>query len=212
MIIRPVNPAPCQWWPDWCQHKHHDPEFNSWGWLDHAAPELKGKFEVFAGDIRAGDDAGNTLRVRSFFGMHREQLCVRMGRVNALTIQHIRQTDIRAVLRAARYLGARINSFERFPDRLGFHHVRSLLHDFAPESAIARQRLPFRRQAKSIARGIICGSSKCPAVAIQVLSTHRFYFRKFIVTNYIDSVYYGSINFIRSIFARITLDFTDIIA
>lgn len=26
--------------------------FNSWGWLDHAAPELKGKFEVFAGDIR----------------------------------------------------------------------------------------------------------------------------------------------------------------
>lgn len=26
--------------------------FNSWGWLDHCAPEVKGQFEVFAGDIR----------------------------------------------------------------------------------------------------------------------------------------------------------------
>lgn len=26
--------------------------FNSWGWLDHCHDELKGKFEVFAGDIR----------------------------------------------------------------------------------------------------------------------------------------------------------------
>lgn len=26
--------------------------FNSWGWLDHAAPDIQGKFEVFAGDIR----------------------------------------------------------------------------------------------------------------------------------------------------------------
>ena len=26
--------------------------FNSWGWLDHAAADVKGKFEVFAGDIR----------------------------------------------------------------------------------------------------------------------------------------------------------------
>ena len=26
--------------------------FNSWGWLDHCAPEIKGHFEVFAGDIR----------------------------------------------------------------------------------------------------------------------------------------------------------------
>src|SRR6186713_17952 len=26
--------------------------FNSWGWLDHAAPDVKGQFEVFAGDIR----------------------------------------------------------------------------------------------------------------------------------------------------------------
>jgi len=26
--------------------------FNSWGWLDHCAPDVKGKFEVFAGDIR----------------------------------------------------------------------------------------------------------------------------------------------------------------
>lgn len=25
---------------------------NSWGWLDHCAPDVKGKFEVFAGDIR----------------------------------------------------------------------------------------------------------------------------------------------------------------
>jgi NAD dependent epimerase/dehydratase len=26
--------------------------FNSWGWLDHAAPEIKKGFEVFAGDVR----------------------------------------------------------------------------------------------------------------------------------------------------------------
>jgi NAD dependent epimerase/dehydratase len=26
--------------------------FNSWGWLDHCAEDVKGKFEVFAGDIR----------------------------------------------------------------------------------------------------------------------------------------------------------------
>jgi len=26
--------------------------FNSWGWLDHCAPDIKNQFEVFAGDIR----------------------------------------------------------------------------------------------------------------------------------------------------------------
>jgi dTDP-glucose 4,6-dehydratase len=26
--------------------------FNSWGWLDHCAPDVRGKFEVFAGDVR----------------------------------------------------------------------------------------------------------------------------------------------------------------
>ena len=26
--------------------------FNSWGWLDQCADDVKGKFEVFAGDIR----------------------------------------------------------------------------------------------------------------------------------------------------------------
>lgn len=26
--------------------------FNSWGWLDHCAPDVKGQFEVFTGDIR----------------------------------------------------------------------------------------------------------------------------------------------------------------
>jgi dTDP-glucose 4,6-dehydratase len=26
--------------------------FNSWGWLDHCAPDIKGHFEVFAGDVR----------------------------------------------------------------------------------------------------------------------------------------------------------------
>lgn len=26
--------------------------FNSWGWLDHCAPDVKGQFEIFAGDVR----------------------------------------------------------------------------------------------------------------------------------------------------------------
>ena len=26
--------------------------FNSWGWLDRCAEDVKGRFEVFAGDIR----------------------------------------------------------------------------------------------------------------------------------------------------------------
>ena len=26
--------------------------FNSWGWLDHCGADVKGKFEVFAGDVR----------------------------------------------------------------------------------------------------------------------------------------------------------------
>ena len=26
--------------------------FNSWGWLDHCAEDVRGQFEVFAGDIR----------------------------------------------------------------------------------------------------------------------------------------------------------------
>jgi len=26
--------------------------FNSWGWLDHCAPDVKGQFEIFTGDIR----------------------------------------------------------------------------------------------------------------------------------------------------------------
>lgn len=30
----------------------HYNSFNSWGWLDHCDPDLKGNFEVFAGDIR----------------------------------------------------------------------------------------------------------------------------------------------------------------
>jgi NAD dependent epimerase/dehydratase len=30
----------------------HYNSFNSWGWLDHCCPDVKGEFEVFAGDIR----------------------------------------------------------------------------------------------------------------------------------------------------------------
>ncbi|PJA21965.1 MAG: NAD-dependent dehydratase, partial [Deltaproteobacteria bacterium CG_4_10_14_0_2_um_filter_43_8] len=26
--------------------------FNSWGWLDHCSEQVKGKFEIFSGDIR----------------------------------------------------------------------------------------------------------------------------------------------------------------
>lgn len=30
----------------------HYNSFGSWGWLDHCAPDVKGQFEIFAGDIR----------------------------------------------------------------------------------------------------------------------------------------------------------------
>lgn len=36
--------------------------FNNWGWLDHCAPDVKGKFEVFMGDIR--DPYGVRLALR----------------------------------------------------------------------------------------------------------------------------------------------------
>lgn len=36
--------------------------FNSWGWLDHAAPEIKGQFEVFAGDIRDPNGVKEAMR------------------------------------------------------------------------------------------------------------------------------------------------------
>ena len=26
--------------------------FNSWGWLDHCAPDVQGHFDMFSGDIR----------------------------------------------------------------------------------------------------------------------------------------------------------------
>ncbi|MEY4760814.1 MAG: hypothetical protein RLZZ200_670 [Pseudomonadota bacterium] len=36
--------------------------FNSWGWLDHCAPDVKGRFEVFAGDIRDPHGVKTALR------------------------------------------------------------------------------------------------------------------------------------------------------
>lgn len=36
--------------------------FNSWGWLDHAAPEVKGNLEVFAGDIRDPNGVRHAMR------------------------------------------------------------------------------------------------------------------------------------------------------
>ena len=36
--------------------------FNSWGWLDHCVPEVKGKFEVFAGDIRDSHGVKTAMR------------------------------------------------------------------------------------------------------------------------------------------------------
>lgn len=36
--------------------------FNSWGWLDHCRPEVKGKFEVFMGDIRDPYGVRNAMR------------------------------------------------------------------------------------------------------------------------------------------------------
>ena len=34
-----------------CAFVHYNSS-NSWGWLDHCAPDVKGKFDVFAGDVR----------------------------------------------------------------------------------------------------------------------------------------------------------------
>jgi dTDP-glucose 4,6-dehydratase len=36
--------------------------FNSWGWLDHCAPDVRGQFEVFAGDIRDPHGVRASLR------------------------------------------------------------------------------------------------------------------------------------------------------
>jgi len=36
--------------------------FNSWGWLDHCDPDIKGKFEVFSGDIRDPNGVRDAMR------------------------------------------------------------------------------------------------------------------------------------------------------
>jgi dTDP-glucose 4,6-dehydratase len=36
--------------------------FNSWGWLDHCAPEVSGNFEVFSGDIRDPQGVKEAMR------------------------------------------------------------------------------------------------------------------------------------------------------
>jgi dTDP-glucose 4,6-dehydratase len=36
--------------------------FNSWGWLDHCAPDTRGQFEVFAGDVRDPNGVRQALK------------------------------------------------------------------------------------------------------------------------------------------------------
>ena len=36
--------------------------FNSWGWLDHCGADMKGKFEVFAGDIRDSNGVRTAMK------------------------------------------------------------------------------------------------------------------------------------------------------
>ncbi len=36
--------------------------FNSWGWLDHCAPDMRGQFEVFAGDVRDPNGVRQVLK------------------------------------------------------------------------------------------------------------------------------------------------------
>ncbi len=38
--------------------------FNSWGWLDRCAPDVKGKFEVFAGDVRDPNGVRTAMKDR----------------------------------------------------------------------------------------------------------------------------------------------------
>jgi nucleoside-diphosphate-sugar epimerase len=42
--------------------------FNSWGWLDNCDSDVKGKFEVFAGDIRDPHGVNERLRFSDAFG------------------------------------------------------------------------------------------------------------------------------------------------
>jgi dTDP-glucose 4,6-dehydratase len=39
----------------------HYNSFNSWGWLDHCSQDVKGKFEVFSGDIRDSHGVRNAM-------------------------------------------------------------------------------------------------------------------------------------------------------
>lgn len=39
----------------------HYNSFNSWGWLDHCGRDVKGKFEVFSGDIRDSNGVRNAM-------------------------------------------------------------------------------------------------------------------------------------------------------
>ncbi len=36
--------------------------FNSWGWLDHTSADVKGKFEVFAGDVRDSNGVKEAMK------------------------------------------------------------------------------------------------------------------------------------------------------
>lgn len=38
--------------------------FNSWGWLEHCAPDVRGNFEVFAGDVRDPNGVRSAMRQR----------------------------------------------------------------------------------------------------------------------------------------------------
>ena len=50
--------------------------FNSWGWLDHCEPDVKGHFDVFAGDIR--DPHGMRTAIWASMGSHNFlPLCVK---------------------------------------------------------------------------------------------------------------------------------------
>src|SRR5688572_12949309 len=81
--------------------------FNSWGWLDHCDGDVKGKFEVFAGDIRDSNGVRTAVKEREAV-LHLAALIAIPFSYHSVEVYL--DTNVRGtlnVLQAARDLGVR---------------------------------------------------------------------------------------------------------